>query len=89
MTRAATPVEDACRLFPASNLLVVNVSGRPAVRRAARAAPIREVMVEPRRCRRRRSWAVRANRFDDVLARGLGDRTAKALRATFRSWPGR
>jgi predicted acylesterase/phospholipase RssA len=44
---AATPVDEACRLFPASNLLVVNVSGAPAVRTAgATTCPIREVMVD-------------------------------------------
>lgn len=44
---AATPVDEACRLFPASNLLVINVSGAPAVRTAAAATcPLREVMVD-------------------------------------------
>jgi NTE family protein len=43
---AATPVDDACRLFPGSNLLVVNVSGSPAIQRAASGCPIREVMID-------------------------------------------
>lgn len=44
---AAIPVDEACRLFPASNLLVVNVSGAPALRTAAATTcPIREVMIE-------------------------------------------
>lgn len=43
---AATPVEDACRLFPDSNLLVVNVSGTPAVRGDSASCPMREVLIE-------------------------------------------
>jgi NTE family protein len=43
---AATPVEDACRLFPDSNLLVVNVSGTPAVRGEGARCPMREVMID-------------------------------------------
>jgi NTE family protein len=43
---AATPVNDACRLFPHSNLLVVNISGTPAIRDAAGTCAIREVMIE-------------------------------------------
>jgi|GEM_PF-2432214 len=43
---AATPVNDACRLFPDSNLLVVNVSGTPAIRDAATTCAVREVMIE-------------------------------------------
>jgi predicted acylesterase/phospholipase RssA len=42
---AATPVEDACRLFPDANLLVVNVSGSPAFFGAAMRCPLREMMV--------------------------------------------
>jgi len=43
---AATPVDDACRLFPDSNLLVVNVSGTPAVRGDGARCAIREVMID-------------------------------------------
>lgn len=43
---AATPVDDACRLFPGSNLLVVNVSGTPAVREAGARCPVREVLIQ-------------------------------------------
>lgn len=43
---AATPVEDACRLFPDSNLLVVNVSGTPAVRGDSARCPVREVLID-------------------------------------------
>jgi NTE family protein len=43
---AATPVTDACRLFPNSNLLVINISGTPAIRDAAGTCPIREVMID-------------------------------------------
>ena len=44
---AATPVEDACRLFPDSNLLVVNISGNDVFRSADTAAhcPMREVAI--------------------------------------------
>lgn len=43
---AATPVEDACRLFPDANLLVVNVSGTAAIHDAAMVCPTREVMID-------------------------------------------
>lgn len=43
---AATPVEDACRLFPDANLLVVNVSGSPAFTSAAMGCPVHEVMID-------------------------------------------
>jgi predicted acylesterase/phospholipase RssA len=42
----AVPVEDACRLFPGSNLLVVNLSGAPAVRPRDLTCPVREVLVD-------------------------------------------
>ena len=42
---AATPVEDACRLFPDSNLLVINVSGAPAFHDVRMTCPLREVMI--------------------------------------------
>jgi NTE family protein len=43
---AATPVTDACHLFPDANLLVVNVSGAPAFVDAGMHCPVREVMVD-------------------------------------------
>jgi NTE family protein len=43
---AATPVDDACRLFPNSNLLIVNVSGTPAVHGEAVSCPLREILID-------------------------------------------
>ena len=43
---AATPVEDACRLFPDANLLVVNISGAPAFTSSSMRCPVREVMID-------------------------------------------
>ena len=43
---AATPVVDACRLFPDANLLVINVSGAPAFYDVAMRCPLRELMVD-------------------------------------------
>lgn len=43
---AATPVQDACRLFPEANLLVVNVTGAPAFHDATMHCPLREVMID-------------------------------------------
>jgi hypothetical protein len=42
-----TPVDEACRLFPDSNLLAINVSGEPAFYRAEMRCPLREVVVDP------------------------------------------
>jgi NTE family protein len=44
---AATPVEDACRLFPDHNLLAINVSGQPAFYSARMNCPLKEVTVAP------------------------------------------
>jgi NTE family protein len=44
---AAVPIDDACRAFPGANLLVVNVTGRPAVASAAMRCPVREILVAP------------------------------------------
>jgi NTE family protein len=44
---AATPVEDACRLFPDARLLVINVTGRPAFTSAAMTCPVTEVRIPP------------------------------------------
>ena len=43
---AATPVQDACRLFPDANLLVVNVLGAPAFYDASMTCPLREIMID-------------------------------------------
>ena len=43
---AATPVQEACRVFPDANLLVVNVSGAPAFYDSAMTCPLREVMID-------------------------------------------
>ncbi len=43
---AATPVQDACHLFPDANLLVVNVSGTRAFYDRAMTCPLREVMID-------------------------------------------
>jgi NTE family protein len=42
---AATPVEDACRLFPDANLLVVNISGKPALYGSGMQCPLLEVSI--------------------------------------------
>ena len=68
---AATPVADACRLFPDSNLLVVNVSGTPAVRGDSASCPMREIAIE-----------VPALPPDAIL-RGEGDGFGTSWRAGF------
>jgi NTE family protein len=42
-----TPVDEACRLFPDSNLLAINVTDQPAFYRADMRCPLREVRVDP------------------------------------------
>jgi predicted acylesterase/phospholipase RssA len=42
-----TPVDEACRLFPNSNLLAINVTDEPAFYRADMRCPLREVKVDP------------------------------------------
>jgi NTE family protein len=44
---AATPVEEACRVFPGANLLVVNVTGQPAFFSSKMTCPLLEVKVQP------------------------------------------
>ena len=68
---AATPVEDACRLFPDSNLLVVNVSGTPAVRGDSARCPMREVLIDTPALP------------PDALLGGQGDGFAASWRAGF------
>jgi predicted acylesterase/phospholipase RssA len=43
---AATPVQDACALFPDANLLVLNVQGTPAFHDAQMTCPLREVVID-------------------------------------------
>jgi NTE family protein len=42
-----TPVDEACQLFPGSNLLAINVTDQPAFYRAEMRCPLREVRVDP------------------------------------------
>jgi predicted acylesterase/phospholipase RssA len=42
-----TPVDEACRQFPDSNLLAINVTDEPAFYRADMRCPLREVRVDP------------------------------------------
>jgi predicted acylesterase/phospholipase RssA len=44
---AAVPVEEACRVFPGANLLVINVTGQPSFFSAKMACPLLEVAVTP------------------------------------------
>lgn len=44
---AAVPVDDACRLFPNANLLVINVTGKAAFWSGDMKCAVREVMVPP------------------------------------------
>jgi predicted acylesterase/phospholipase RssA len=44
---AAVPVEEACRVFPGANLLVINVSGQPTFFSARMTCPLLEVAVAP------------------------------------------
>jgi predicted acylesterase/phospholipase RssA len=44
---SATPVQDACRLFPDANLLAINVTGQPIFKDAGTRCPVMEVRVVP------------------------------------------
>jgi predicted acylesterase/phospholipase RssA len=44
---AATPIDDACRLFPKAEILAVNVTGHPAFYSPGMRCPLREVTVAP------------------------------------------
>ena len=44
---AVVTVEEACRLFPGSNLLAINVTGQPAFYSTKMTCPLREVMIAP------------------------------------------
>lgn len=65
---AATPIEDACALFPGANLLAINVTGQPAFVRGDLPCPVREVRVD-----------VGALGAEDVLA--FGDEYTRAVAA--------
>jgi hypothetical protein len=43
---SATPVEDACRLFPDARLIAVNVTGTPVFHSAAMRCPLLEVRID-------------------------------------------
>jgi hypothetical protein len=43
---AATPVQDACAMFPDANMLVLNVQGTPAFHDARMTCPLREVVID-------------------------------------------
>ena len=44
---AATPVEEACHVFPGANLLAINVTGQPSFFSARMTCPLLEVLVAP------------------------------------------
>jgi NTE family protein len=44
---AATPVEEACHLFPGANLLAINVSGQPSFYSSRMTCPLLEIAVPP------------------------------------------
>lgn len=46
---SAVPVDDACKLFPGANLIVVNVTGESIVTTAGMKCPVREVRIDPPR----------------------------------------
>jgi len=44
---AAVPIEEACRVFPGANLLVINVTGQPSFFTSKMTCPVLEVAVTP------------------------------------------
>jgi predicted acylesterase/phospholipase RssA len=66
----AVPVDEACRRFPDSRLLVVNVTGRESLRTAGMNCPVVEVMVP------------RVDVSDEVIARG-GSEFDQVVRAGY------
>lgn len=44
---SATPVQDACRLFPGANLLAINVTGQPTFKDSEMRCPVLEVRIDP------------------------------------------
>jgi NTE family protein len=73
-----TPVDEACRLFPDSNLLAINVTGEPAFYRADMRCPLREVHVDPGPLDAEAVFRLRAD-FARAVKAGF-DATALALR---------
>ena len=72
-----TPVDEACRLFPDSNLLAINVTDEPAFYRADMRCPLREVRVDPGPLDAEAVFRLQAD-FDRAVKAGF-DATAKAL----------
>jgi predicted acylesterase/phospholipase RssA len=72
-----TPVDEACRLFPGSNLLAINVTGQPAFYRADMHCPLREVAVDPGPLDAEAVFTLQAD-FTRAVKAGF-DATAKAL----------
>jgi hypothetical protein len=44
---AATPIEEACHVFPGANLLAINASGQPSLYSARMTCPLLEITVAP------------------------------------------
>jgi NTE family protein len=73
-----TPVDEACRLFPDSNLLAINVTDEPAFYRADMKCPLREVRVDPGPLDAESVFRLQAD-FTRAVKAGF-DATALALR---------
>ena len=73
-----TPVDEACRLFPDSNLLAINVTDEPAFYRAEMRCPLREVRVDPGPLDAEAVFRLQAD-FTRAVKAGF-DATALALR---------
>ena len=73
-----TPVDEACRLFPDSNLLAINVTDEPAFYRADMKCPLREVRVDPGPLDAEAVFRLQAD-FTRAVKAGF-DATALALR---------
>jgi predicted acylesterase/phospholipase RssA len=73
-----TPVDEACRLFPDSNLLAINVTDEPAFYRADMRCPLREVRVDPGPLDAEAVFRLQAD-FTRAVKAGF-DATAVALR---------
>jgi len=72
-----TPVDEACRLFPDSNLLAINVTDEPAFYRADMHCPLREVHVETGPLDAKAVFTLQAD-FARAVQAGF-DATTKAL----------
>jgi predicted acylesterase/phospholipase RssA len=73
-----TPVDEACRLFPDSNLLAINVTDEPAFYRADMRCPLREVRVDPGPLDAEAVFRLQAD-FTRAVKAGF-DATSRALR---------